>query len=317
MYKISIKTAICYNELMRISYSAYDTYKKCPLKYKFSYIDKISAPKRPELFFGGLIHSVVQYALKKDPLMPSYEELIKFYEENWESSLYKDKDQEKQYFDFGKNMIFHFHGTHKPGLRDIIATEKYFAIPLSEKHQLSGVIDRVDKLPIGAIEIIDYKTNKSLPTQQDIDNDFQMNFYQLAVKSLWPEIDKVKLTFYFLKPNVQMSTTRDDYAIDMAKKEIIATADTITSQKDFCATPNRFCDWCDFQNRCPAFADLKTSDDRESKIIEKFLAAKKAIDVLEPEINKIMNKSGKDVLKSGQIRIYRDKENDNKLSIRD
>ena len=300
---------------MKISYSSYNTFHTCPLKYKFAYIDKISVPKRPELFFGGLIHSVVQFALKKDPLMPSYNELIEFYKNNWDGSLYKDKEQEKQYFDFGKNMIFHFHGTHKPGLRDIIATEKYFAIPLSKKHQLSGVIDRVDKLPIGTLEIIDYKTNKTLPSQQDIDTDFQMNFYNLAIKELWPETENVKLTFYFLKPNIQMSTTRDEYTLDMAKKEIIRTADEIEKTKEFCPTVNKFCDWCDFKNRCPAFADAITSDEKEEKIIEKFLIAKKAIDLLEPEIQKIMNKNEKDVLKHKNVRIYRD--SDKKLSIRD
>lgn len=300
---------------MRISYSSFNTFNTCPLKYKFTYIDKISVPKRPELFFGGLIHSVVQYALKKDPLMLAYDELINFYKNNWDSSLYKDKEQEKQYFDFGKNMIFHFHGTHKPGLRNIIATEKYFAIPLSSKHELSGVIDRVDKLPIGILEIIDYKTNKALPSQEEIDQDFQMNFYNLAIKELWPETEKVKLTFYFLKPNVQMSTTRDDYTLEIAKKEIIKTADKIEKTKNFYATPNRFCDWCDFQNRCSKFKDTITSNEKEEEIISKFLTAKKTVDILEPEIHKIMNKSKKNVLKYKNIRLYRD--TDQRLSIRD
>lgn len=299
---------------MRISYSSFDTYKKCPLKYKFSYIDKISVPKRPELFFGGLIHSVVQYALKKDPLMPPYEELISFYTKNWQSDVYADKEIEKQYFDFGKNMIFHFHGTHKPGLRNIIATEKYFAIPLNKNHELSGVMDRVDKLPIGTLEIIDYKTNKKLPTQEEVDNDKQLTFYNLAVKILWPETEQVKLTLYFLKPNIQMSSKRDEYAIDMVKKEIIETADEIEKAKEFKATPNQFCDWCDFQSRCPKFKDKVTTNLRDEKVISKYLAAKKAVDILEPEIRKLMDRNDVDVLKSGPVRIYR---NDDKLSIRD
>lgn len=301
---------------MRISYSAFNTFERCPKQYEFSYIEHISVPKRPELFFGGLIHSVVQFALKKDPLMPTYEELIKFYTQNWQKEYYKNTDEEKQYFDFGKNMIFHFHGTHKPGLRDIIATEKYFAIPLNTKHELSGVIDRVDKLPTGDLEIIDYKTNKSLPTQEDVDRDKQLSFYNIAIKNLWPESEKVKLTLYFLKPNIQMTSTRDEYTLDVTKKEIIETADKIEKMKEFPATPNNLCDWCDFKNRCPAFRDTKTTDERKEKIISKYLAAKKAVDTLEPEIHKLLDKTHKNYLEHNHIRIYRN-DKDNQLSIRD
>ena len=48
---------------MRISYSLFDTYTRCPLKYKFNYIDHIKVPQKPEFFFGSLIHEVVQMAL--------------------------------------------------------------------------------------------------------------------------------------------------------------------------------------------------------------------------------------------------------------
>ena len=213
-------------------------------------------------------------------------------------------------------MIFHFHGTHKPGLRDIIATEKYFAIPLNKKHELSGVIDRVDKLPTGDLEIIDYKTNKSLPTQEDVDSDKQLSFYNIAVKNLWPESEKIKLTLYFLKPNIQMSSTRDEYTLDVTKKEIIETADKIEKMKEFPPTPNNLCDWCDFKNRCPAFRDTKTTDERKEKIISKYLAAKKALDTLEPEIHKLLDKTHKNYLEHHHIRIYRN-DKDNELSIRD
>ncbi|TSA57417.1 PD-(D/E)XK nuclease family protein, partial [bacterium] len=37
---------------MRISYSSLENFKQCPLKYKFSQIDKIKEPKSKEAIFG-------------------------------------------------------------------------------------------------------------------------------------------------------------------------------------------------------------------------------------------------------------------------
>ena len=149
---------------MRISYSAFDTYTKCPLKYKFQYIDYIKVPEKPEFFFGSLIHLVVQMALRRDPIIPPISDLIKFYESKWREDIFPDKLTADQYLDSGRQMITKFHEDYKPGLRKVIASEKRFQIPL-ENHILSGVIDRVDKLPFGAYEIVDYKTSKSLPSQ--------------------------------------------------------------------------------------------------------------------------------------------------------
>lgn len=55
---------------MKISYSAFDSYNRCPLQYRFGYVDRIKVLDKIELVFGGLIHQVVQYALKQDPIIP-------------------------------------------------------------------------------------------------------------------------------------------------------------------------------------------------------------------------------------------------------
>ena len=185
--QITINAIICYSYYtyikeahIRISYSAYDTYNRCPLKYKFSYIDRVRVPQKAEFFFGSLIHEVVQYALKRDPIIPSVEELIKYYENRWQTDSFASKDEADQYFEMGKNMISKFHGGFQPGFRSIVATEKRFQVPLNDKHVLSGMIDRIDKLPFGDYEVIDYKTSKALPTQDDVDQDKQLCIYQFA-----------------------------------------------------------------------------------------------------------------------------------------
>lgn len=275
---------------MRISYSAYDTFNRCPLQYKFSYIDKIKTPEKPELFFGGLIHKIVQYALKKDPILPEVNELLDILKNKWQEEIFASPKDSEQYFKFGQDMIRKFYVGHRPGLRNIVAVEKFFQIPLSEKHVLSGVIDRIDKLPFGAFEVIDYKTNKALSTQMDVDRDKQLGIYNLAVENLWPEAKDIRLTLYFLKYNFQITTTRRPDEIQSIKEEVIQTAETIENTNDFPPKSNALCHWCSYQYICPLMKDRVDKDankeeNREiDKIVEDYILAHQTIQELEPKI---------------------------------
>jgi len=275
---------------MRISFSAFDNYNSCPLKYKFQYVDKVKVAKKAELEFGSLMHSVVENALKKDPIIPSVEELMAIYDEGFGQINFKDDRQKEQYRSVGKDIIKIFHETLKPGLRDTIATEKRFYIELNDKHAISGAIDRIDKLPFGAYEVIDYKTNFKPKTQNDIDKDKQLGFYHLAIQNLWPEVKDVRLSMYFLKPNLKLTTTRRDDELEALKDEIIKTAEKIEKETEFKPKRNPLCDWCDFQHLCPLQKQKVAPKADEAleidNIICDYLDACTKIKDLEPQIQK-------------------------------
>lgn len=284
--------------IMRISYSAFDTFNRCPLKYRLSYIDRIKTPKKPELYFGNLIHKIVQFALKKDPILPKEQELLALLQNEWQRDIFSSKDEARQYFEFGKEMLKKFYASFQPGLRNIVAVEKRFQIPLSDKHILSGVIDRVDKLPFGAFEVIDYKTSKALPTQIEVDKDKQLAVYNLAVQNLWPEIKDVRLTLYFLKFSSQITTKRREDEVESIKEEIIHTADKIESASDFPPRVNNLCDWCDYQhlcplkkqtsNRSPLIPGMRSNRLEKEKIddlVEEYILAREKIAEIEPKIH--------------------------------
>jgi len=274
---------------MRISYSAIDTFNRCPLKYKFSYIDRVKVPKKPELFFGGLIHEIVQLALKKDPILPPVEELLKHLEDNWQEEIFKNPNESKQYFAWGQNMIRNFHAIHKPGLRNIVSTEKRFQIPVGQ-HLLSGMIDRVDKLPYGAYEVIDYKTSKTMPAQSEVDKDKQLGVYHFAVESLWPEAKDIKLTLYYLKFGSQITTKRRPDEVESIKADIIKTAEKIAKEKEFKPKANSFCNYCEYGHLCPLMKQKVAPENVQDKdmviIIEEYILASQKLQELEPKIHK-------------------------------
>lgn len=279
---------------MRISYSAMDTFERCPLQYKFRYIDKIPTPKRPELFFGGLIHKIVQEALKKDPAMPSLDELLTMLEENWEHEVFESDQNSRAYFTVGQNMIRNFYHDHKPGLTNIVAIEKRFLIPLSEKHSLSGAIDRVDQLPFGPFEIIDYKTNHDLPTADRLSKPLQLSIYNFAAHECWPDAKEIRLTYYFLKHNQKIPVPMDETDPAKIKEDILKIADEIEGTKEFRPNTGSNCNWCDYQERCPKmahkFKDKKASDIKMDDVVGEYLELKNKEEELERTILEHMDK---------------------------
>lgn len=279
---------------MKISYSSFNTFNLCPLKFKLGYIDRIKTPEKPEFFFGSLIHEVVQNALRQDPIIPTADELLKYYRDHFHPEVFKTELDAKQYLELGEKMIRHFHDNHKPALRNIMAIEKRFQIPLNDKHILSGVIDRVDKLPIGAFEVIDYKTSKKLPSQGEVDKDKQLCTYNLAIETLWPDAKDIRLTLYFLKHNEQISTTRRGDEVEAIKEELIQTAENIEHEENWKPKQNPLCDWCEYGNLCPLQKHKFQNQNSKVKsqneigidtIINDYLAAREKIDDLEPKIH--------------------------------
>jgi RecB family exonuclease len=88
--------------------------------------------------------------------------------------------------------------------------EQPFVVPLNlpggeRRLKIGGKIDRVDKLPGGKIEIIDYKTGANIPTQKQIDHDLQLTFYTLAAMSEEIEKSDFKCSGHFFCKNSEYS----------------------------------------------------------------------------------------------------------------
>jgi len=232
---------------MRLSYSALSTFNQCPLKYKWQYIDRIKVPPTPDQFFGILIHEILEEMLKNDPVIPPIDKMLDIYKKQWNPTYFKGDISEKEFYNDGIKIIKDFHASHSPGLSTIYSTEKFFEI-FWEGHKIVGKIDRVDRLPTGEIEIIDYKTNRKLPAESDFGFDLQLPLYQWAAKNLWNDVDKVKLTLYFVRHGKKI-TPEKIRNLDELKAHILRTVNEITNSA-FQPTPSKLCSWCEYLNQC-------------------------------------------------------------------
>ena len=250
---------------MRLSYSSINTYETCPAKFKFQYEDRLPQARSPALAFGDSLHRALHvFHNRPVPVAPALAELHEMLDAVWVSDGFSSESEERMYRDHGEQVLAQYHRENAPEYRIPAALEHRFTIEV-EGVEIGGVIDRMDRIPGGGYEIIDYKTNRRLPPQARIDRDLQLSVYHLAAKQVWG-IEPERLTLYFLLPNQRMTTSRSPAQIDELRRRIALVAERVETGH-FEARENPLCNWCDFQHLCPVF---RHKFERESapKIIE-------------------------------------------------
>jgi len=119
--------------------------------------------------------------------------------------------------------------------------------------EINGLIDRIDRLASGGVEVIDYKTG-SPGSQKKVDENLQLSIYALACRDVLGLGTPERVTLYFTEAAIRMSTTRTDEQLDAARDQLLALAAQVRSG-DFRATPSsRACGWCDYSAICPSRA---------------------------------------------------------------
>lgn len=263
---------------MRTSYSALQTFQNCPQKYKFQVIDRIKVPKSKEAVFGTLIHKTLKFLHLPQLLCPTLEDVLNFYNQNWNSEVFENKNEEVAAMKQGIDILTRYYNNNDIRSANIVNLETRFEVPVGQ-HLLAGIIDRIDRLEDGSFEIIDYKTTSRLPAQQIVDNDFQLSLYSLGLTGKWPklEIPQVKLSLYFLKHGVKLTSQRTPKQLEETKHHVLALISEI-EKSDFKPIPSALCNWCGYQKYCPMFRHKfrqeQISDEEIEEILKEFFEIK-------------------------------------------
>jgi hypothetical protein len=275
---------------MRISYSSLETYRNCPLKYKYKEIDKLKEPKSKEAVFGTLVHSTMKFIYDPAIIPPAIEQALDHFSRGWNSEIWENELEERAAFSQGIEMLQKYYRNNDPKDATIVALESNFSLEIEnplrqgEIHTIRGIIDRIDKTENG-YEIIDYKTSKKMPSQDFVDNNLQLSIYLKAFLTRYPKevenITNITVSLYFLKHGVKLSSTRtleDLQHVDNLFLEVIG----LIENGQFEAHVSPLCDWCGFQKVCPMwkhkFKEERKIDSAEvNQAIEDYIATKREL----------------------------------------
>jgi RecB family exonuclease len=115
---------------------------------------------------------------------------------------------------------------------------------------ITGSIDRIDRLPSGGIEVIDYKTGR-VSSQKGVDESLQLSIYALACRDALGLGTPERVTLYFTESALRLSTSRTDEQLDLARADVLGRVSQMRAG-DFGATPSaKACEWCEYARMCP------------------------------------------------------------------
>jgi putative RecB family exonuclease len=248
---------------MRISYTRFSTYQTCPQQYKLQYVDRIPVPTAPELLLGSAVHEALRFMYDPKHLStPSVEEVAQAFITAWqEREAEVAEDRRQLYFEQGVDMLRRHYQRHVPREegRVTAATERFFDVPLEGDHILNGRIDRIDVLPGRRLEIIDYKTGRTMPTQPMAEKDRQLAIYRMAADRLYPG-QQVATTFLYLRHDFEMRVTQSEEFL-AETRAMMAEVIARIQLGDYDPDPGPHCDWCAYRNYCPLFRAPVVPDD--------------------------------------------------------
>ncbi len=177
-----------------LSASSISDYIDCSMLYKFSRVDKLPREFVPStLEFGSVIHLVLAefYQGKMDGNKMPLKKIHQSFKAQWHERV-KDRT-DIQYAD-GED----FNTMLNQGLRilqawfenltddnfKVIAVEEPFSFTIEDLEvPIIGVTDLVEEDESGTIIITDFKTSSKAYSVDQVDNNQQLTFYQMAVKN--------------------------------------------------------------------------------------------------------------------------------------
>ena len=243
------------------SNSGLSTYKNCPHKYKLKYIVRIKPPEKGiEAFLGNRVHETLEKLYKELLLtkLNRLEELLEFYNSQWEKSwdenvvVTRKEFTVDHYRNTGREAISSYYKRYSPfNQSKTLSTEFQINFKINDI-TITGKIDRLSHNGDGFYEIHDYKTSRSLPTQNELDHDWQLGLYQIGVKEKFRDAKEINLIWHYLIFDKEFSSTRSDAQLEDLEKRVLSLITAIEKETIFNPKESNLCDWCEYFEYCPA-----------------------------------------------------------------
>jgi DNA helicase-2/ATP-dependent DNA helicase PcrA len=234
-------------EGVALSASDVVTYRGCPLRYKFARVLKIPVEQTLNQRFGIVVHQVLErYHRAEEQTLGLMMELL---DTAWRRAGIGEGELERRLRVKARAALVRYHERLREEPGRPLWFERSFAFDLGP-HHVRGRVDRVDALPDGGYELIDYKTGHA-KTAAELRDDIQLSLYAIAAREAW-QLESSKQAYYYLLDDRRVPVPRGEDGEEWVREAVLRVGEGVLAQ-NFEPTPSpAVCALCDYRIVCPA-----------------------------------------------------------------
>ncbi|HYM45727.1 MAG TPA: PD-(D/E)XK nuclease family protein [Solirubrobacteraceae bacterium] len=261
---------------LALSASDIETYRSCPLRYKFARVLRI--PTEPTLGqrFGIVVHQVLErYHSAQGQTLG---QLLDLLDACWRRGGFGDDPAQRELRVKARVALERYHARLHGEDSEPVWFERQFSLRIGP-HHLRGRVDRVDRLPGArgpgpsggaggeapaggragtggtaegereAYELIDYKTSRP-KRAEELQDDVQLSLYALAARESW-QLTAASRAYYYVLDDLKVTLPGETNS-ERVRDVVMEVGEGILGQR-FEPTPSKAaCSICDFRIVCPA-----------------------------------------------------------------
>ncbi|HXF56839.1 MAG TPA: ATP-dependent DNA helicase [Actinomycetota bacterium] len=249
-----------YPEEIRTSYSRLTIMDNCGLQYLYSVEMGLDPETTYQMWLGTVVHSIID-RVHRGEVEATPHGLRRALDQAWRPDVFPNQAVEHRRYLDARDMLERWLNYER---RDALRSEVAFEFPL-DGAVLRGRIDAIFRQENGRLRVVDYKTGRTVPSQEEARRDLQLASYYLALRRA-PELRALgepgilQLAFLgrahagdgFVRRQVAPNTV-EDYE-GWAERAIAELLERIR-REDFAPSPEADCQFCAFRTICPRWPE--------------------------------------------------------------
>lgn len=248
-----------------LSPSKVSSFTDCPLAFRFAIIDRLPEPPSPHAFKGTLVHAALERLFWNHPRGARTPDAAQVELQATWAALQDDpelvglgmsEEEAAAFLEDAGRLVANYFQLEDPDAVHAVGVELGLEAVFGDV-RLRGIIDRLDLTEDGELVVVDYKTGRAPPVRFEQGKLTGVHVYALLCERVLGRMP-VEVRLLHLRDPVTITALPSEQSLRGQRQRTAAVWQAIRRAcdgEDFRPRPGPLCRSCNFQSRCPAFAE--------------------------------------------------------------
>src|SRR5262245_43098815 len=246
-----------------LSPSSMGTFTSCPLAYRFAYIERLPEPPSAPASKGSLVHLALQHLMWRPPAERTLEAALADLDRAKAeveadpefSQLELSAEEWAEFHADAEVLVRRYFEIEDPAAVTVLGVELRVSAVTSDGVTIRGIIDRLELGPDGELVVTDYKTGSAPSEGWEQKSLAGVHVYSLLCERMFGRRPARVQLLYLSRPERIVTAPSDQSlrGVEVKTNAVMQAVRHACQRDDFRPRPSALCDYCNFQEFCPAF----------------------------------------------------------------